>query len=43
MRRLLPNMRLKVSACGGRLRRNAQWKVSILSAEPAGRSLSAIR
>jgi len=36
-------MRLKLSACGRRLRRNAQWKLFILSAAPAGRSLSAIR
>ena len=39
----LPNMRLKLSACGRRLRRNAQWKLVILAAAPAGRSLSAIR
>ena len=39
----LPNLRLKLSACGRRLRRNAQWKLSILLAAPAGRSLSAIR
>jgi hypothetical protein len=38
-----PNLRLKLSACGRRLRRNAQWKLSILLAAPAGRSLSAIR
>jgi len=35
----LPNQRLKLSACGGRLIRN--W--SVLSAAAAGRSLSAIR
>jgi hypothetical protein len=34
-----PNMRLKLSACGGRLRR----KGSLLIAAAAGRSLSAIR
>jgi hypothetical protein len=39
----LSNMRLKLSARGRRLRWNAQWKSSILSAAPAGRSLSAIR
>jgi hypothetical protein len=38
-----PNPRLKLAACGRRLRRNAQGKPSILSASPAGRSLSAIR
>jgi hypothetical protein len=43
MKRLLPNPRLKLSACGRRLRRNAQGKLSFLSAAPAGRSLSAIR
>jgi hypothetical protein len=37
-----PNQRLKLSACGRRLRRNAQWKLFILSAAPVGRSLSAI-
>ena len=39
----LPNQRMKLSACGRRLWRNAQWKLSILSAAPAGRSLCAIR
>ena len=37
------NQRLKLTACGRRLRRNAQWKFSILLAAPAGRSLSAFR
>ena len=41
--RLLPNLRLKLSACGRRLRRNAQWRPSILIAAAAGRSLSATR
>jgi hypothetical protein len=39
----LPNQRMKLTACGRRLRRNAQWKAFILSAAPAGRSLCAIR
>jgi hypothetical protein len=38
-----PNMRMKLAACGRRLRQNAQWRPSILSAAPAGRSLCAIR
>ena len=38
-----PNQRMKLAACGRRLRRNAQWKPFILSAAPAGRSLCAIR
>jgi hypothetical protein len=37
------NARFKLSACGRRLRRNAQRKSSILIAAAAGRSLSAIR
>ena len=37
--RTLPNQRLKLSARGGRLVRNG----FVLSAAPAGRSLSAIR
>jgi hypothetical protein len=37
------NQRLKLSACGRRLRRNAQGKPFILIAAPASRSLSAIR
>jgi hypothetical protein len=41
--RCLPNQRLKLSAHGRHLCRNAQWKSSILSVAPAGRSLSAIR
>ena len=41
--KVLPNMRLKLAACGRRLRRNAQWEPSILFAAAAGRSLSAIR
>ena len=41
--RALANLRLKLSARGRRLRRNAQGKPSILIAAPAGRSLSAIR
>jgi hypothetical protein len=41
--RAQPNMRLKLAACGRRLRRNAQWRLSILSAASASRSLSAIR
>jgi len=40
---VLPNMRLKLTAYGRRLRRNAHWKPYILSAAAAGRSLSAIR
>jgi hypothetical protein len=36
-------MRLKLSARGGRLGRYAQWKVFILIAAAAGRSLSATR
>ena len=40
---LLPNMRLKLSARGGRFGWNAQWKSSVLSAAAAGRSLSAVR
>jgi hypothetical protein len=39
----LPNMRLKLSARWRRFGRNAQWRPSILSAAPAGRSLSATR
>jgi hypothetical protein len=39
----LPNPRLKLSACGRRLRRNARGKPSILIAASASRSLSAIR
>ena len=39
----LSNTRLKLAACGRRLRRNAQWKPFALIAAPAGRSLSAIR
>ena len=38
-----PNPRLKLSACGRRLRRNAQGKPSILAAASASRSLSASR
>jgi hypothetical protein len=38
-----PNMRMKLAACGRRLRRNAQWELFILSAAAAGRSLCAIR
>ena len=38
-----PNPRLKLAACGRRLRRNAQGKPSILIAASASRSLSAIR
>jgi len=41
--RALSNRRLKLSACGRRLRRNAQWKLSILIAASASRSLSAPR
>jgi hypothetical protein len=41
--RAQPNMRLKLSAGGRRTCWNAQWRPSILSAAPAGRSLSAIR
>jgi hypothetical protein len=37
------NARFKLSACGRRLRRNAQWRPFILIAAPAGRSLSAVR
>ena len=39
----LSNTRLKLAACGRRLRRNAHLRPSFLSAAPAGRSLSAIR
>jgi hypothetical protein len=39
----LPNPRLKLSACGRRLGRNAQWRPFFLIATPAPRSLSAIR
>ena len=39
----LPNMRMKLAACSRRLRRNAQGRLSILSAAPAGRSLCACR
>ena len=42
-RKVQPNMRLKLTACGRRLRRNAQWRFVILIAAPAGRSLSAVR
>ena len=38
-----PNPRLKLAACGRRLRRNAQGKPSILIAASASRSLSASR
>src|SRR5512143_987258 len=41
--RLPSNMRLKLSARGRRLCRNAQWEPSFSSAAPAGRSLSATR
>jgi len=40
---VLPNMRLKLTACGRRLQRKAQWRPFVLFAAPAGRSLSAIR
>jgi hypothetical protein len=39
----LPNQRMKLSACGRRLRRHAQWEFFILSAAAARRSLCAIR
>jgi hypothetical protein len=38
-----PNQRLKLSARGRHLTRNAQWRPSILIVAPAGCSLSAIR
>ena len=38
-----PNMRMKLAACGRRLRRNAQGELFLLSAASAGRSLCAIR
>ena len=38
-----PNLRLKLSARGGRFGRKAQWRLSIFSAAAAGRSLSAAR
>jgi hypothetical protein len=37
------NQRLKLAACGRRLRRKAQWRFFFLIAAPSGRSLSAIR
>ena len=37
------NQRLKLAACGRRLRRKAQGKLFILIAAPSGRSLSAVR
>jgi hypothetical protein len=42
-RKVQPNPRLKLAACGRRLRRKAQGKLFILSAASASRSLSAIR
>jgi hypothetical protein len=41
--RAQPNMRLKLSARGRHTCWNAKWRLSILSAALAGRSLSAIR
>jgi hypothetical protein len=37
------NQRLKLAACGRRLRRKAQGELFFLIAAPAGRSLSAVR
>ena len=37
------NQRLKLAACGRRLRRKAQGKLFVLIAAPSGRSLSAVR
>jgi hypothetical protein len=39
----LPSKRLTLSARWRRFGRNAQWKLSILCAAPAGRSVSATR
>ena len=39
----MPNQPMKLTACGRRRWRNAQWTRSILSAAPTGRSLWAIR
>ena len=38
-----PNQRMKLAACGRRLWRKPQWRLSILIAASAGRSLCAFR